>query len=184
MHKNWVMSQESFEALLDWLDSDREQAAIKYEQIRRDLIKFFSARGHSEAEDLADETINRVINRLNEIKNQVSGDRGRYFFGVARKVLLEYGRRKQPQNPPAPDIDSDLVELEYRCLELCIGELSEENRELVLQYYAAEGRERIEQRKLLAERLGIAPNALRIRAYRIRAALQKCLDKCVERSLR
>jgi len=31
--------------------------------------------------------------------------------------------------------------------------------------------------------LGIAPNALRIRAYRIRAALQKCLDKCVEESL-
>ena len=31
---------------------------------------------------------------------------------------------------------------------------------------------------------GIAPNALRIRAYRIRAALQKCLEQCVEDALR
>ncbi|HEV2836028.1 MAG TPA: hypothetical protein VGW58_11955 [Pyrinomonadaceae bacterium] len=178
------MSQESFDAFLKWLDSDREQAAVKYEQIRRDLIKFFSRRGHSEAEDLADETINRVASKLDEIKNKVTGDRRLYFFGVARKVLLEYQRRKQPQNPPATDTDSELVELEYRCLEQCISKLSKENRELVLQYYAAEGREKIEQRKLLAERLGIAPNALRIRAYRIRAALQKCLDRCMERSVR
>jgi DNA-directed RNA polymerase specialized sigma24 family protein len=75
------------------------------------------------------------------------------------------------------------VEVEYRCLEECIGKLSAENRELVLGYYAADGRQKIEQRKLLAEKLGIAPNALRIRAYRIRAALQKCLERCVEESL-
>jgi DNA-directed RNA polymerase specialized sigma24 family protein len=61
--------------------------------------------------------------------------------------------------------------------------LSDENRELVLRYYQADGRKKIEERKLLAEELGIAPNALRIRAYRIRAALQKCLEKCVEDAL-
>jgi RNA polymerase sigma factor (sigma-70 family) len=184
MNKNWVMSQESFEALLDWLDADREQAAVKYEQIRRGLIKYFSGRGHSEAEDLADETINRVTSRLNEIGNEITGDRSRYFFGVARKVLMEYQRRKPPPNPPAPNADSSRVELEHRCLEECISKLSEKDRELVLKYYQADGREKIEQRKLLADKLGIAPNALRIRAYRIRAALQKCLDKCMERSSR
>lgn len=176
------MSQESFEALLDWLDPDREQAALKYEQIRSGLIKYFSGRGHSEAEDLADETINRVTSRLNEIKNQITGDRSRYFFGVARRVLMEYQRRKPPQNPPSADTDSNRVELEHRCLEECIGKLSKKDRELVLQYYQADGRKKIKQRKLLADKLGIAPNALRIRAYRIRAALQKCLDKCLERS--
>jgi RNA polymerase sigma factor (sigma-70 family) len=182
VHKNWGMSPESFEALLNWLDPDREQAAFKYEQIRSGLINLFSRRSLCDAEDLADETINRVINRLDEIRNQVSGDRGRYFFGVAHKVLLEHQRRKQPQNPPLSDVDSNLVELEFRCLEECMSKLSDENRELVLQYYQAEGREKIEHRKQLAERLGIAPNALRIRAYRIRAALQKCLDECMERS--
>jgi DNA-directed RNA polymerase specialized sigma24 family protein len=62
--------------------------------------------------------------------------------------------------------------------------LTDENRELVLRYYQADGRQKIEERKHLAEELGIAPNALRIRAYRIRVALQKCLEKCVEDSLR
>ena len=183
MHKNWDMSPDSFEALLCWLDSDREKAGMKYEQIRISLINFFKGRGHSEAEDLADETINRVISRLHDISNQVTGERARYFYGVARKVQLEYLRRKFPQNPPIA-ANSDRVELEYDCLEKCMAKLSPENRELVLRYYEADGREKIEKRKRLAEELGIAPNALRIRAYRIRAALQKCLEQCVEDALR
>ena len=112
--------------------------------------------------------------------NQVTGERSRYFYGVARKVQLEYLRRKIPQGPQQSATDSDQVELEYRCLEECMDKLSPENRKLVLRYYEADGREKIEKRKLLAEELGIAPNALRIRAYRIRAALQKCLEQCVE----
>ena len=35
MNKDWELSQEDFDALLDWLDPDREQAGIKYEQIRK-----------------------------------------------------------------------------------------------------------------------------------------------------
>jgi RNA polymerase sigma factor (sigma-70 family) len=176
------MSPESFEALLNWLDPDREQAAIKYEQIRGALIKYFQGRGCFDAEDLADETINRVIRRLDVIRNDVHGDPLRYFYGVARMVMMEYQRRKPSASPSPSEIDSNLVELEFRCLEECISKLRKEDRELVLQYYQADGREKIEQRKQLAETLGIAPNALRIRAYRIRAALQKCLDECMERS--
>src|SRR6476660_2197019 len=116
MRKNWVMSQEMFEALLDWLDSDREQAAIKYEEIRTKLIKFFYATSQSEAEALADETINRVARRLNEVKDQVYGERARYFYGVARKVQLEYQRRKQPPAGQAFAQDSDRIEIEYGCL--------------------------------------------------------------------
>ena len=141
MNKNRVMSHESYEALLCWLDADREQAGIKYEQIKTGLIKFFTGRGHCEAEDLADETINRVISRLHEVSNQVTGERSRYFYGVARKVQLEYLRRKFPQQPPQAGTDSDQVELEYRCLEKCISKLSPENRALVLRYYEADGRE-------------------------------------------
>lgn len=183
MKKNWVLSQESFNALLDWLDSDREQAGLKYEEIRRCLIKIFINRKCDEAEDLADETINRVVSKLDEIKKQFTGDPARYFYGVANKVLLEYQRRKQPQPPVFLPDDSNRIELEYRCLESCIASLSEENRELLFLYYQAEGREKIEQRKLLADKLGIAPNALRIRAYRIRIGLQQCVEKCVQRSL-
>ena len=180
MNKNWVISQQSFDDLLGWLDSDRERAGIKYEQIRIGLVNFFTGRGHCEAEDLADETINRVISRLHEVRNQVTGEPARYFYGVARKVQLEYLRRKLPPNPPETPTDTDQAELDFSCLEKCMARLSPENRDLVLRYYEAEGRRKIEKRKLLAEELGIAPNALRIRAYRIRVALQKCVEQCVE----
>jgi DNA-directed RNA polymerase specialized sigma24 family protein len=183
MPKNWVMSQETFEALLDWLDSDREQAANKYEEIRFKLIKYFSPTTQSDAEALTDETINRVARRLNEIKDQVYGERARYFYGVARRVQMEYLRRKQPQAGPEFVSDWERAEVEYQCLEECMAKLSPENRDLVVRYYHAEGRERIEERRRLAEELGIAPNALRIRAYRIRAELQKCLKDCVDRLL-
>lgn len=183
MNKNWVLSQGSFDALLDWLDSDREQAGIKYEEIRGRLIRIFINRGCVEVEDLADETINRVISKLDEIKRDFTGDPARYFYGVAYKVLMEYLRKKPPQPLPfLPDV-SNRVEQEYLCLDHCINKLSDENRELLLQYYQAEGSAKFEQRKLLAEKLTISPNALRIRAFRIRTALQECVEKCVKRSL-
>jgi DNA-directed RNA polymerase specialized sigma24 family protein len=182
MKRDWFLSQEAFDALLDWLDSDREQAAIKYEDIRRRLIKIFTGRACVEAEDLADETINRVTSRLSLIKEKFTGDRARYFFGVANKVYMEHMRRKQPQAPPPPPADSNQVELEFRCLEHCIESLSEENRYLLLKYYGAEGGSKVDRRKELAEELGIAPNALRIRAYRIRLGLQECVEKCISDS--
>jgi DNA-directed RNA polymerase specialized sigma24 family protein len=184
MNKDWVLSQESFDKLLAWLDPDREKAGVKYEQIRHRLIKIFAGRGCADAEDLTDETINRVTSKLDELGGDFQGDRARYFYGVANKILMEFLRRKLPQAPPLSGVDSDRVELEYRCLEGCVSKLSDENRSLLLRYYQAEGREKIEQRRLLAEELGIAPNALRIRAYRIRAALQECVEACIERAIR
>jgi len=183
MNKNWVLSQEAFDALLDWLDPDREQAGIKYEQIRLRLIKIFTGRGCVDAEDLSDETINRVTTKLEELEKEFSGDRTRYFFGVANKVYLEYLRRKTPQVPPWPTSDSERLELEYRCLEHCIEQLSPENRELLLEYYGVEGRAKVEHRKAMAERLRIGPNALRIRAFRIRLGLQECVEKCIDRAI-
>lgn len=182
MNKDWELSKEAFDALLAWLDSDREQAALKYEKIRTGLIKIFTGRGCVEPEDLADETINRVTSKLKEIEKDFTGDRTRYFFGVANKVHLEHLRRKLPQPPPGPPPDPDLIELEYSCLERCIARLSKEDRDLLLRYYGADGRREIEHRRALAEELAIAPNALRIRVYRIRQTLKQCVQKCVEHS--
>lgn len=182
MNKDWFLSQEAFDALLDWLDSDREQAGIKYEDIRARLIIIFTGRGCADAEDLADETINRVTKRLSTIKEEFTGDPTRYFFGVANKIYMEYLRRKPPQPSPFSPPDSHQIEIEFRCLEHCIDNLSEDNRYLLLKYYGAEGSSKVDQRRQLAEELRIAPNALRIRAYRIRLGLQECVEKCIERS--
>jgi len=181
MNKSWVLTQESFDALLDWLGPERELAGLKYEHIRTRLMKIFTCRGCSEPEELADETINRVIKRLTEIQDDFKGDQARYFYGVANKVHLEYLRRKKVTPTLPPSSDSARVEAEFECLERCLDHLTVENRRLVLEYYQSERKAKIEQRKMQAKGLGIAPNALRIRAHRIRTLLQECVENCLER---
>lgn len=178
MNKKWVLTQKLFEELLAWLDPDRDVAGEKYEDLRRGLIKIFTSNGCHGAEDLADETINRVTNKLSEIKKDYKGDPARYFYGVAKKIVHE-DRRRPPAPPPAPTWKSDDVDPEYECLERCLEELSAENRELVLEYYQDEKRAKIDHRRRLAEKLGIALNALRIRAYRIRNSLESCVRTCL-----
>lgn len=190
MSKDWVLTQEDFDRLLVWLDPEsREAAGRKYEQIRRRLIKIFSCRGCAEADLLSDETINRVTRKLPEIEPAWTGDPALYFYGVAQRVHLEYLRRRPqvteeaavrvtPAPPPAPD-EAEGAE-DYECLMRCMQNLSAANRELVLQYYREERRAKIDHRRRLAEQMGIALNALRIRAHRIRLALQQCVRECLD----
>jgi len=192
MKKERVITQQEFDRLLNWLDADRDSAGSKYQNIRIRLIKIFTCRGCCEADDLADETINRVTAKLGEIAESYSGDPALYFYGVAQKVHLEY-LRKTPLIQESSEAGVELggktawpsepvddVEQEYACLEQCMDRLPEENRRLVLEYYQEEKRAKIDHRKILADQLGIAVNALRIRAHRIRLQLQQCVMNCVE----
>jgi DNA-directed RNA polymerase specialized sigma24 family protein len=178
-----AVTQVAFDSLLAWLDPDREQAGKKYEHIRCRLIKIFTCRGRPDADELADETINRVTLKAPHIAQDYVGDPALYFYGVAQKVFLESVRKQPPAVTPPPVEKSEAVEQEYECLERCMERLPPGNRELVLEYYREEKRAKIEHRRRLAERLGIAQNALRIRAHRIRATLQQCVQGCLEQRL-
>lgn len=180
MKKKWVLTKELFEALLAWLDPDRDVAGEKYEDVRRGLIKIFISNGCYSVEELADEAINRVANKLEQIKAEYVGDPALYFYGVAKRIVQE-DRRPKPKPPqPQPDWQpDDDVDPEYECLEKCLEKLTTENRKLVLAYYQDEKRVKIDNRRVLAESLGIALNALRIRAYRIRSSLELCVRTCV-----
>lgn len=184
MKKDWRLTEEDFNGLLDWLDPNREEAGKKYEEIRRKLIKIFTCRGCSEPEALADETIDRVAKKVAEIAETYVGEPVRYFCGVAHNVHLEYLRKKALL--PLPTLsnaeENDELEHELSCLERCMQKLTPDNRDLVLKYYQEEKRAKIDCRRQLAEQLGIALNALRIRAFRIRAALQECVQDCLEQS--
>ena len=182
-----MLDETAFERLLAWLDPERERAGRRYEDIRLRLIKIFTCRGCHESEDLADETINRVARKLAQVAATYEGDQALYFYGVAHKVYLEYLRKRPargggtpPPTPPAlTEEERAAEEREYECLERCMRGLSPDNRDLVLQYYREEKREKIEHRKLLAARRGIGLNALRIRACRIREALYRCVQTCL-----
>ncbi|HKP13407.1 MAG TPA: hypothetical protein VJZ91_14905, partial [Blastocatellia bacterium] len=184
MRKDWDLTEEAFDKFLFWLDPDREEAGRKYEAIRRRLIVVLNCRGCAEAEDLADETINRVIRRAPQISDTYQGEPVPYFITVANHLYLEYAAKRRnwselpAELPQAPSPDTE-AEREYDCLERCVQELTPANRDMVLQYYQENKQAKIDHRKKLATGLGIGLNTLRIRAYRIRARLEQCMDECL-----
>jgi len=182
MKKEWSLTAEAFDKFLSWLDPDREQAGLKYETIRHNLVVIFRSRGCPLAEDLADEVINRVIRRAQEMADSYVGDPAHYFYSVARNLFLENLKTTpaplpEAQLPSKPNLIPEKEEL-YDCLERCMQRLPTATRELVLNYYCQEGQAKINHHKELAAQLGIAVNALRIRIYRLRISLEKCIERC------
>jgi RNA polymerase sigma factor (sigma-70 family) len=193
--KDWVLDGDAFDRLLARLDPDPEQAADLYEGIRRRLISFFEYRGGASPEDLADETINRVARRLSEGTDIHASNPADYFFGVARRVISEHWDSPQAgsarlddvpptqlaQPPPTPEAiaERDQRERGLDCLDRCLHALAAGERDLIIAYYQGETSVKIQNRKRLAARLGIAANALRIRALRIREKLEACVEGCL-----
>jgi RNA polymerase sigma factor (sigma-70 family) len=182
-------TEDSFNRLLTWLDADREQAALKYEDIRHSLIRIYMWNGCHEAEDLADEAINRVTERAAQVAPGYVGDPKNYFYAVANRLLKEW--RRQPQtselsaqvepaaaHTPAEEIEE--LERLYECTDRCLAQLCEADRELILQYYEKDKQAKIDARKQIADDRRIGLNALRVKVYRIRAALHKCIEHCLE----
>jgi len=164
--------------MLEWLaPGDRDLAGERYECVRKNIIRNYARRGCPVAEDLADEAINRVAEKLPEIIAVFIGDPALYFYGVANKILLEYGRKRSEyliMPIPASQYEED-PELVYACLEECLSYLTPEDRELICHYFMNEKRAKIEGRKQFANKLGIPLNTLRTRAYRVKLALRDCI---------
>lgn len=183
MNKDDTLTPAAFDSFLSWLDADRDQAGKKYNAIQARLIKFFTCRGCIDAEEHADDTINRVIRKVPEIAEGYVGDPALYFYAVARKVFLEIIKKRPPVALPPPIVKQEDIEQEFECLDRCMLQLTDRNRELVLDYYQNEKRAKIEHRKALAEKFGIAQNALRIRAHRIRVILEQCMRGCLQQQI-
>jgi DNA-directed RNA polymerase specialized sigma24 family protein len=174
----WDPTREAFDGLLRWLGESPEEAGRAYEIIRSRLIALFVCRGCSNAEDLADETINRVMRATQKEDFIYEGAPIRYFYGVAKMVHLESLRRKPI--PEAPVHDTAAVESAHQCLERCVGQLPKRSRQLLMGYYQEQGRARFAQRTNLASTLGVPMSTLRVQAHRIRSLLRECIDKCLE----
>lgn len=172
--------KEAFDKLLTWLDPDREKAAEKYQRIQLRLIRIFSAKGCSEAEDLADETFNVVTRKSDWLIQNYVGDPALYFYAVAKKIFLEQLKRKTlPEPPPAPDHSE--IERQCTCLDECLERLTTpRERDIVLRYHQKEKKEKIRERKQLARELGISLNALRIRIWHIHTRLRPCVQECLQ----
>jgi DNA-directed RNA polymerase specialized sigma24 family protein len=174
------MTQEAFDRLLAWLHPDRNLAGEKYEIIRGGLTQFFERRGCLEPADLADKTIDRVIKKLPEIYDQYTGEQAKYFYGVAHHIYQEYLRRPQIVPSATEPADSIILERKDECRQQCLAKLSDEDRLLITQYYLKEKQEKIEHRRKLAIQYDLTGNALTVRAFRIRSALNRCLEECLQ----
>jgi DNA-directed RNA polymerase specialized sigma24 family protein len=181
-HREWVLTEEAFAKFLTTLDPDPARAGEKYEELREALVKFLAWRGAHFAEELVDETFNRVARKLEE--GEVIRDLPSYCHGVARMAFrqsLEHPDNKRVELGELKTIalpEPELTDLRQDCLNECLGQLTAENRELILEYYQDEGREKIDHRTSMAERLGIQSNALRSRARRVRGKLERCIGRC------
>ena len=80
---NVAINKENFKKLLKWLDSDEEKAAERYGHIHRALIKYFNAAGCSDSEELADETIDRMVGQIKKLNN--------YEGEKSRKSKISHG---------------------------------------------------------------------------------------------
>lgn len=176
--------QESFESFLARLDTDREAAGQKYEDLRRKLIHFFQWNSCLNADDLADETLDRVQEKLEkaDILNLPA-----YVFGVARKIrqeALKAAGRHFPLSEPSISAGRQLrhLDLEHpadklereRQIELfqeCLACLPEGDRALLLKYQSLQTADR----KALAETYGLTIGTLRVRVNRIRARVEAIL---------
>jgi RNA polymerase sigma factor (sigma-70 family) len=179
-----TITKELFDSLLEWLDPDREVAGRKYETIRAGLIRIFISKGFADAEDLADETLNRVGKKLPDVGEDY-GRKVAYGHGVARNIMRETWRRKEIATDRIPErsVQAAATTDRHDCLLKCLKRLSEERRELILDYYLYDGQRKIELHRRMAEELGLTPGALRTRAHHIRAELEKCMTNCVRNLL-
>ena len=197
LKRDWVLSGSALQRLLEWLDEGSDSGGEKYLEMRRRLVSYFDRKNCLSPDDLADETLNRVARRLEEEGATEGAAPARYCYIVAKFVFLEQLRR----------IDSKTASLNYLspadtnrvpaligraetansaavkerlldCLEQCVRNLDQDSRELIAQYYHGDQRIKIENRRLIAARLGLTQNAVTIRACRIRDKLETCVRSC------
>jgi DNA-directed RNA polymerase specialized sigma24 family protein len=181
------LDERSLQRLLAALDADPARASERYEALRLRLMRVFMWERQPDAESLADLAIDRVARRVNEGVEVV--DVPAYAHRVAELILLEARRAGQRREAALdahvrlspPDRSSAAVERRHGCLEACLARLDPEQRDLILRYYSADGRARIEQRDDLAKAHGIPLGALRNRALRLREKLEACITGCLSR---
>lgn len=174
------LTREKFAGFLEWLNPDSDRAGEEYERLRFRLCTFFSQRRCSFADELADETINRVILKVSEekIENKVA-----YCYGVAKNVFRE-SLRKERTHLDIDEItiaakDPEEKSFSNECLDKCLEKLSPESRELLLEYFSEARQAKIELHRRISESLAMTQTALRMRIMRIKQKLKVCVQECM-----
>ena len=183
--------------LLGWVCALRRLAGVKERELTGPeswrlwniAVRFLRWSRAADAEELASETMTRLIENLRRGEQVLHPDA--YVREIARNVLRE-DRRRREREADLPQValaasslgarSADQEEAHFRCLERCKREcLSPEERRLIQAYYGGDSSDKISRRrKVLAGRMGLSENALRLWAFRLRRKLFNCIKECLD----
>lgn len=179
------ITEQDLKRLLVWLADDEHESARKYETLRAGLVRYFEFRGCSDADTLADETINRVAVKLAVVEFDGKVKVSSYFYAFASRIHLEYLREAKKIRDRAEQVarlydapDEAVERAEFACLDKCLGRLSVTDRRILLSYYDAD-RSKAERRRKIAESEGISIEALHTRVSRQRSMIGSCVKVCM-----
>lgn len=183
-----AVSPESFDEILAWLADDRETAGTMYVQLRHDLTKIFVWNRCFDPEGLTDEVIDRVAKKVHQLRQTYEGDPRLFFYGVARNLIKEYSKavkarvsldEVEVRAQTSSEMEDATAARREECLQSCLRRLTDQERDLIINYYRKEKKARIEHRMAMARQLGTSVQNLRVRVYRLRAALERCIETCL-----
>ena len=191
-----------YDRLFAMLGTDADEAGRNYQLLRTKLISYFECRKCVPAEDHADEVLHRVAEKFES--GEKIEDVIRYSFGVARFVRLESYRVRPdlsvetagtsagsvndgavpPELRVEPKIDlleNDSVEILRRnCLRICLLNLSDVHRQLLLEYYHTdESRKQKDHRRRLAKKYEKTAGALQKQICLLRQKVGRCTKECI-----
>ncbi len=163
--------------LLAILDSDPGRAEEKYRELYQKLIRYFEWSRQTDPEDLAQETLKRGFDRLQEGQKITVGEPAGYFFGIARNLLRERGHfRKMEELDDHQQLSRgqplflglDTSE-QLIFLKECLRKLPRDDFNLLSAYLEGEA-------EAWGKKAGVSPGTVRMRIHRIRKRLEVLMN--------
>lgn len=174
------VTREKFASFLEWLNPGGEGAGEEYERLRFRLCTFFSQRHCRFPDELADETINRLMLKVVEekIENKLA-----YCYGVAKNVYRESLRKERHHvNVEEVTVAAQAPaerNLSEECLDKCLAELPAESQQMLLNYFSEVKQAKVELRLRLSKSFAVTQAALRVRVMRTKQRLKLCVQECM-----
>jgi DNA-directed RNA polymerase specialized sigma24 family protein len=172
--------QTCFGKLFRLLEPDGQTIEARFWRCRLKLVKFFAWRHCDDPDNLADETIARLLKNVHAGQELSDDNPYSYVYAIATNVFQEYLRAKKKGRvlldlDAVPEIAISVVVDD--CKRHCLEQLSDAERELLAHYYLED-----DDRNNIALEHSQSLNALRLRVHRIKHRLRCCWEDCVKRS--
>jgi DNA-directed RNA polymerase specialized sigma24 family protein len=173
--------QTVFTKLFQLLEPDAQSIEEGFQRCRYKLFKFFAWRHCEDPDNLADETISRLLKNVRAGQEILADNPYSYVYAIASNLFKEYLRAKK-KGGVLVDIDevreTPVAAVVDDCQKQCLEQLSQEKRELLARYYLDD-----DERDAIAQEQGLSLNALRLQVHRIKHGLRRCREDCQKHSM-